>query len=538
MSQISPALKKLMFVFLLIVFLSGSSSFAYAQIPEERITPVPTGKFNVPDLKDIQTPRYDHDVRSGQCVENPNGRYRNFWDCMYGRNQIPDVNNPFGECPSWNDFRTVPCIISQEVAFVEEAVFDNVPFNPEEELLFVCYRSNPGKCSLLEARENYENGVEEGVIQITEKEGSLKTIRFQRLCADGKEELKGGSDDCQADGSDYFWPNSIYRISLFKATDESLRQAIREGGVNFGFGLAKPLLTLPGITPLQSGAFYVYHASPEVTVNLKTGGNEVNGMTVNIAGRFYGAGDNNAYYIQLFGPNQTGQESRTEKREDSVIGTRGCLYVPAGSNEATMDIETPPLIPGAYYIKIREGKNLWLKSSELGAPFIRRPDVDNTNHEYGCGPGDFVYYHIPITVAQRDGVLEASVGQPFRDPYGIDDPINLQGVDSKDVCSDADEEEGFCTKVPTGLGTKIDTVPQNFIGSMMGIALSIGGIAATAFFIQAGYTIMTSAGNKEKLQQAREQIIAAIMGLVFIILSIVVLEFIGVNVLRIPGFGN
>ncbi|HMS22281.1 MAG TPA: hypothetical protein PKA38_00805 [Candidatus Levybacteria bacterium] len=71
---------------------------------------------------------------------------------------------------------------------------------------------------------------------------------------------------------------------------------------------------------------------------------------------------------------------------------------------------------------------------------------------------------------------------------------------------------------------------------MFTIVLSIGGVAALLFFIRAGYTIMTSAGNKEKVGQAREQITAAITGLIFIILSIAILEFIGINILRIPGF--
>ena len=49
---------------------------------------------------------------------------------------------------------------------------------------------------------------------------------------------------------------------------------------------------------------------------------------------------------------------------------------------------------------------------------------------------------------------------------------------------------------------------------------------------------MISRGDKEKLQAARETITAAIVGLLFIVLSIVILEIIGVDILKIPGFSR
>ena len=48
---------------------------------------------------------------------------------------------------------------------------------------------------------------------------------------------------------------------------------------------------------------------------------------------------------------------------------------------------------------------------------------------------------------------------------------------------------------------------------------------------------MTSQGNPEAVKAATEQLTSAIIGLLFIILSFVILEIIGVDILKIPGFG-
>jgi len=48
---------------------------------------------------------------------------------------------------------------------------------------------------------------------------------------------------------------------------------------------------------------------------------------------------------------------------------------------------------------------------------------------------------------------------------------------------------------------------------------------------------MTSQGSPEAVKSATEQLTSAIIGLLFIILSFVILQIIGVNILHIPGFG-
>jgi len=73
--------------------------------------------------------------------------------------------------------------------------------------------------------------------------------------------------------------------------------------------------------------------------------------------------------------------------------------------------------------------------------------------------------------------------------------------------------------------------------TVFSIALSIAGVVALGLIIFSGYRLMISQGNPEQVKNAREQLTAAIIGLLFIIFSLVILQIIGFNILKIPGFG-
>lgn len=84
----------------------------------------------------------------------------------------------------------------------------------------------------------------------------------------------------------------------------------------------------------------------------------------------------------------------------------------------------------------------------------------------------------------------------------------------------------------------ITTTPEGFIKAIFGVLLSLSGGIAVILIIISGYRLMTSQGNPEKLQAAREQLTSAIIGLVFIIFSLSILQIIGVDILKIPGFSR
>lgn len=88
----------------------------------------------------------------------------------------------------------------------------------------------------------------------------------------------------------------------------------------------------------------------------------------------------------------------------------------------------------------------------------------------------------------------------------------------------------------TALGC-ITTDPQDLLGKVLGLGIGMAGGIAFLLIIFGGLQIMTSAGNPEQLNAGRELVSSAVTGLLLIIFSIFLLQFIGVNIIGIPGFG-
>jgi hypothetical protein len=93
-----------------------------------------------------------------------------------------------------------------------------------------------------------------------------------------------------------------------------------------------------------------------------------------------------------------------------------------------------------------------------------------------------------------------------------------------------------CKTFMTGLGQPIDTDAAGFVKGVFSIVLGLSGGIALILIIISGYKYMASQGNPEAVKSATEQLTSAIVGLLFIIFSFVILQIIGVDILRIPGF--
>ncbi len=100
---------------------------------------------------------------------------------------------------------------------------------------------------------------------------------------------------------------------------------------------------------------------------------------------------------------------------------------------------------------------------------------------------------------------------------------------------------GECPSVDTALGVINvgaggEVGNEGIVTSIMGVLLSISGGLALLLIIYAGYKLLTSGGNPDTVKGARDLLTAAIVGLLFIILALVVLQVIGVDILHIPGW--
>jgi hypothetical protein len=95
-------------------------------------------------------------------------------------------------------------------------------------------------------------------------------------------------------------------------------------------------------------------------------------------------------------------------------------------------------------------------------------------------------------------------------------------------------ENSQCSAVDTALGM-MSTNPSGFIQTIYTLLLSVSGGIALLLIIYSGYQLMTSRGNPEQVKAARERLTSAFVGLLFLIFSLVILEVLGFDILKIPG---
>lgn len=151
----------------------------------------------------------------------------------------------------------------------------------------------------------------------------------------------------------------------------------------------------------------------------------------------------------------------------------------------------------------------------------------------GTSGTDIHYCGLIITKSTRTEIApadEEDLGQPYEICLQIPPvPDSTQ----QDNCFE-------CLEQRNGIWTAIGCIPrdpQGMIQTIMGVGLSLAGGVCLLMMLAAGFTFSTSQGDPKKTGQAKEMMTSAIVGLVFILLSVTLLQFIGVSLLGIPGFG-
>ena len=146
-----------------------------------------------------------------------------------------------------------------------------------------------------------------------------------------------------------------------------------------------------------------------------------------------------------------------------------------------------------------------------------------------------IYYPIQNIVVVKNSCSVAEMGlcskriitvQPFR----LCDQVQPSVVA---VCQNCQYVGGIWTAVGC-----IPTDPMQMIKVLLRIGLLIGGGVALLIILAGSFILSTSSGDPKKTSEAKEMISSALIGLVFIIFSVSILQLIGVQILRIPGFGQ
>lgn len=93
-------------------------------------------------------------------------------------------------------------------------------------------------------------------------------------------------------------------------------------------------------------------------------------------------------------------------------------------------------------------------------------------------------------------------------------------------------------QLDTAIGCITIDNPDTFIADILRWAIGVGGGVAFLLILYSGFMIMTSTGNPERLKAGKELLGSAIGGLILLIFSVFMLKLIGVDILKIPGFGS
>lgn len=154
-----------------------------------------------------------------------------------------------------------------------------------------------------------------------------------------------------------------------------------------------------------------------------------------------------------------------------------------------------------------------------------------------CNPPEYTDFGVCTTACNgttplrygcvAGGCNEAQNG-PYTDPT-CEGACHVGG-DTSRFC-EGDETKGIntalgCIKVGSG---------EELVTTILKIATSIGGGLALALILYGVFIVTTSAGMPDKLKAGSEIITSAVIGLIFILLSLFLIKLIGINILGIPG---
>lgn len=108
-----------------------------------------------------------------------------------------------------------------------------------------------------------------------------------------------------------------------------------------------------------------------------------------------------------------------------------------------------------------------------------------------------------------------------------------------------------CSGLWTGLGcieAEIDKTPEpdeqsgsadftsTLVSSLSTLIVGIAGGLALLLMLFGAFTMSTATSNPERFKSGQQTFVSAVVGLFFILVSALVLQFIGVNILALPGF--
>lgn len=192
-------------------------------------------------------------------------------------------------------------------------------------------------------------------------------------------------------------------------------------------------------------------------------------------------------------------------------GTANTSFTPNSSNGAEFEITIEERIWGRNFLNCK----FRLTTSETGCS--NNQCEPETQLEIGG---------VPTAVAQEAFSLCKQIPDEFAD----------QRYQCEQCTGGTGEYEGN-EGVWTAFGC-IKRDPQSILQRLIKVGLGISGGVALLTFLAAGFIFSTSQGDPKAYGKAKEMMTASIVGIIFVIFSVTILQFIGYEILKIPGFGG
>ena len=92
--------------------------------------------------------------------------------------------------------------------------------------------------------------------------------------------------------------------------------------------------------------------------------------------------------------------------------------------------------------------------------------------------------------------------------------------------------------INTAIGCIVFDNANELVAFFLRWGVGLGGGIAFLLMVSAGFIIMTSIGNPQRLKAGSDLLTSAVTGLLMLLFSIFILRTIGVKILQIPGFGG
>lgn len=187
-----------------------------------------------------------------------------------------------------------------------------------------------------------------------------------------------------------------------------------------------------------------------------------------------------------------------------------------------------------YAIGIKDERGGLVVNQEAADSSIRNPQNSGSGTSLTFGPFNSVSQRWNVSTGLRyTATVYQNIGgwdpctpsQSFFTTSGST-TTGRSGNAQTDACTPSGGGEG----VYTALGC-IPTSVTGLANAVLNLALGIAGALAIIFIIIGGFKVATSQGDPDSLQDGKDMITQAIVGLVFILLATTILSIIGIDIL-------